>query len=285
MNTWGFVLLSSMVYSQKSGDFVKQYISRNKSVVYFNCILLVVVYFLMTTLFVSMFGMSNIIATFVAEIIMIFFCIWRYVSLRKKYDYENFLKPRFSWSFPKTFVILGFSLIFAYALIVVMYKMSVMMPDPNMTSRQNILKSIINTYGLPFYVFVSCIIAPIAEECMYRLFMYNSCIRVSGIVPSIMFSSFLFGLSHMTFLHAVFSTLFGIFLVCIYEFSGRKIIFCIMTHILYNLMSIFLPVSAVDSDNVFFIASSIVLFATVTLFLWYVLFKGNEQRELAKPEL
>lgn len=242
---------------------------------YAKCIALLILYFIMTFFLVSIFGMPSLTATLIVDVIMIGFCVWRHLVLKSSDRDADCFKPRFDFSFVKGILCVGLVIAFSFMFLSVMYKTSLLLPDPLMTSRQSGLQDIVKIWGLPFYVFVSCVIAPIAEECMYRLFIYNRCLSVSGIVPAIIFSSLIFGILHGTLLHALFGTLFGIFLVCLYEFSGKHIGICIMAHAVCNFMSVFLSASFVNSSILFFIINTIVLFGMVAFLLWYVLSKGH----------
>lgn len=85
-------------------------------------------------------------------------------------------------------------------------------------------------------ILFSCILAPITEEIMMRLFSYNLLKRSSNWIVAACVTSFVFGALHGTYEHLISGFFFGITSVLIYELTGT-IIASILYHMFYNFLA------------------------------------------------
>jgi hypothetical protein len=113
------------------------------------------------------------------------------------------------------------------------------MVDAGMTSRENTISSSVQ-HGLAYYALLTCMLSPIAEEVIYRLCLYNLMKSSSNWIVAMTVSSLIFGASHGTLFHLIFGTIFGMFLVLIYEQTGRNIFVSMLSHMIYNFMALFM---------------------------------------------
>lgn len=103
--------------------------------------------------------------------------------------------------------------------------------DAGMASRaDNISSSLRSVY---LYLVISLFIAPMQEESMMRLWLYNLTKSRSHWMAAAVITSLTFGLMHGTTAHAIFATLFAILLTCIYEYTQVWYI-SILGHYIYN---------------------------------------------------
>ena len=243
---------------------------------YFKSFFFVALYCILALSIALIFNLSGFMGTFIANIMMVFICTGQFIDLRNKNKDSDFLKPRFklNWStFFFVFVSLIVFTIFAFFSMSWITRITV---DTNMTSRSDSYISAIQSYGWFFYVFATCIISPVAEEFVYRLFVYNNCRSTTGIVPATIFTSLLFGASHMTFGHLIIGSLFSVFLICVYELSGRKLWLCILFHVIYNTLAMFVPGEWFVQESAFSILSIIFVLIICVFLLIYVITKGKK---------
>lgn len=97
------------------------------------------------------------------------------------------------------------------------------------------------------YLIYGLIVAPIAEECLFRIFFYNKLKKHFSWITSMLITSIMFGLIHMTIAHLVTAALFGVFLTLIFEYT-QIIWITIVCHIFYNLST--LALSGEEMKNV-----------------------------------
>ena len=93
----------------------------------------------------------------------------------------------------------------------------------------------VNDTPMVILLLLSCILAPITEEIMMRLFSYNLLKRCSNWIVSMCVTSFVFGALHGTYEHLISGFLFGVVSVLLYEMTGT-IFASIIYHMLYNFM-------------------------------------------------
>lgn len=214
-------------------------------------------------------GMPQIYATMFAGSIMCILSILIYNKIPKNNTGAD--SPRITG---RMFgIVLILILLFTYCSLTVSVWIAAHLVDTGMAARSDTIGNVINETGILPYVFYSVIAAPIIEEIIYRLCMYNFSKCFLPVNVSIVLTGIVFGLSHMTVAHAVIGTLFGIFLTLVYEFTGRRLVMCIFCHMYYNFISIFSPMSWYLYNNdiisvlCFMAAMAIVLFLYKFVFL------------------
>lgn len=146
--------------------------------------------------------------------------------------------------------ILFFGLI-AYSFNIVFGWFTTTFPDDNMTNRQ---ESILSS-DIIMYLFISAVLAPIQEEFMMRLFLYNLTKSKSHWLIAAIVTSFVFGAMHGTIGHAIFGTLFAIVLTLVYEYTQVWYI-SILGHFIYNVSTWGMALSDVSAliSNIYVVA-------------------------------
>lgn len=134
---------------------------------------------------------------------------------------------------------------------------------------ENIVQSKVD-YPIWYYLFFSCVIAPLSEESIIRLYSYNMLKRSSNWIIAMGVSSFVFAILHGTISHMVLATVFGIVLTLSYEATGCFWV-PIVGHSLYNLMTLYLgdKINLGSNNTVVIISASIfgiILLLLLTLF-------------------
>lgn len=154
------------------------------------------------------------------------------------------------------------------------------MTDPGMEAR---LDSISNT-NLYVYLIYAIFIAPIAEECMFRIYLNKYIQQYFSWMVSIVATSVMFGLIHGTIVHVVTATLFGLLLSLIFEYT-QCIWITTVCHMAYN-MSITVEsgteMSLLYSSTVMTV---LVFLATVFVLCWFMVKKDNEMKGLNNVEV
>lgn len=106
--------------------------------------------------------------------------------------------------------------------------------DPGMEARTASIGSMdLEKYWM-FYLLYGVVLAPIAEECLFRIALYHYLKNSFSWMVALVMSSVMFGLTHMTIAHLVTATLFGMLLTLIME-RTKCIWITIVCHIAYNL--------------------------------------------------
>lgn len=89
--------------------------------------------------------------------------------------------------------------------------------------------------GLAYGIMSTCLIAPIAEEFIYRGFLFQGMLRKAGFWLAAGVSSLVFALSHFYDVHGTISVgLFGLTAALLYR-ATRSLTNAILLHVLYNL--------------------------------------------------
>ena len=121
----------------------------------------------------------------------------------------------------------------------------------------------INSQEAIFYVVLTVLVAPICEEVMYRLFIYNLLKREFSWFVAMLVSSLFFGMAHNTGPHLVIGTVFGMFCCMCYELSGSYVV-SMFAHIIYNVLTLVIPYKSMGSSTVItwiFIVITLVIFS------------------------
>lgn len=125
-------------------------------------------------------------------------------------------------------LLLGFAGI-SLCLLVMFVWLELYTSDPLLSQRSETFSSMNPAIRLA----LTCVIAPVAEEFMFRLFLYNLLKSESNWIVSMVVLSTIFAALHGTLSHMVTGVLFGVFMTLIYE--RTKVWYAsILCHILYN---------------------------------------------------
>lgn len=109
------------------------------------------------------------------------------------------------------------------------------------------------------------VVAPIAEELIFRGLMYRRFAKDGGIIPAMIFSSICFGVIHGNIPQFIFAFFSGLVLCLVYEKSGNILIpiICHMAVNCVSLCSTFFNSFAWMNMNSFTAVGSTVLFASI----------------------
>lgn len=116
--------------------------------------------------------------------------------------------------------------------------------DPGMAQRTAALETADLEQNLWLYIVYALLVAPVAEEFLFRIALYPYLKKVMSWIPAMFLTAISFGAIHMTTVHLVTATLFGVLLVLIMERTGC-IWITIVGHIFYNM-----AVLLVDSEQI-----------------------------------
>lgn len=122
--------------------------------------------------------------------------------------------------------------------------------DPGMAARTDVIGSMDLESNMIWYLLYAVIVAPVAEECLFRICLYRYLKKSFSWMGALVASSIMFGLIHMTISHLVTATLFGMLLCLILE-RTRCIWITIICHMWYNFCILFVPTDAMSglADN------------------------------------
>lgn len=192
---------------------------------------------------------ASILSSFVTIIFSIFFT-WKMV------------KKRVAVNIPKPAVIsvsVILTLLFILVDQVLFLWINAHIVDPGMEARTASIGSMdLERYWI-FYLLYGVILAPIAEECLFRVALYHYLKNSFSWMIALVMSSVMFGLTHMTIAHLVTATLFGMLLTLIMEHT-KCIWITIVCHIAYNLGTL-----CVTGNEMMSLASSTIM--TIFVFL------------------
>lgn len=116
------------------------------------------------------------------------------------------------------------------------------------------------------YVILTLFIAPITEELLFRGIWYRELSKTS-VWTAYGVSSLLFAFMHGTLVHIPAAVLSGFLFCVVYDYTG-KLRYCMLLHILYNLLSLFVPVFYFsDTAYILFVwAFYFIIFGVLLLF-------------------
>lgn len=107
--------------------------------------------------------------------------------------------------------------------------------------QQDIISVLINSDNLTVricLIFLAVVVAPIAEECFFRGFLYNILKKSSGKVVAALLSSFLFAALHTSLVQFVPLFIFALLQCRLYE-KSRTLVAPVTAHFLFNLIGSF----------------------------------------------
>lgn len=136
--------------------------------------------------------------------------------------------------------------------------------DPGMTARTDAIGSMDLESSMIWYLLYAVIIAPVSEECLFRICLYRYLKKSFSWMGALVASSIMFGLIHMTISHLVTATLFGMLLCLILE-RTKCIWITIICHMWYNFCTLFVPTDAMSDLAGHTVITVLVFFAVVYL--------------------
>ncbi len=195
------------------------------------CFLFLVCYLAVCFVLQEICGFDAMISTVSASIVFSIASVILYLLFRKRgvKAYQSFSELKFRrilpWSIYALFVMYMILMLFHWTLL--------RMTDDGMAVRSETFQNM----PFWFYLLYSVLIAPVTEECMFRLFMYNQLKRTSSWILSMIVVSFVFALIHNTVTHMMFAFLFSVFLILSYEINGSPVV-NIVYHVIYNSLAL-----------------------------------------------
>ena len=159
-------------------------------------------------------------------------------------------------------------------------------PEKLVESYENSINQVLGEVGIITWI-AAVIMAPIVEELTFRGFMYT---RLKQGMPkwiAIIVSSLAFGIVHGNVIQGIYTFVFGLSLVWIYE-RTKSIWSCILFHMSFNLVGAVMstwPVVAEKLDSLWIYIGFVVL--TVGMAVWFALAtKGvkDEVKTIAEAE-
>lgn len=136
--------------------------------------------------------------------------------------------------------------------------------DPGMTARTDAIGSMDLESNMIWYLLYAVIVAPVAEECLFRIGLYRYLKKSFSWMTALVASSVMFGLIHMTISHLVTATLFGMLLCLILE-RTKCIWITIVCHMWYNFCTLFVPTDAMSGLASHTVITVLVFFGIVYL--------------------
>lgn len=216
----------------------------------------IIVYIMLSFLFQSLLGLESIVATIIANVIMTILSFSLYFSFKYKKKLPSYQSHNNSMTLSKLLCWFFYFIVTSYCLLLFFQWFSLNVPDEGMLQRETDMQQ----HTIVFYLFYSCILAPLAEESIMRLYAYNQLKRSSNWIVAMIVSSFVFALLHGTFTHAVIATLFGVILTLSYEYTSCFYM-PILGHVIYNFMALF------TTSDMFFANNNVLVLIIAALFV------------------
>lgn len=225
----------------------KTYIFSNKFLNYLvYCFGFICLYLVISVKMDDVFINNQAMSTIVADIFMLLISVLLFYKRKYKQHIMPFQSKQ-SVSFKQiTFWILYLVIVSFNCLTIFSYIISKSI-DPSLNIRTDTFSqmSIVSTLVL------SIVVAPVTEECMMRLFMYNQLKCSSSWITAMIVSSLVFAALHFTISHLILGTLLSINLTIAYQMTNN-ICVPIIGHMLYNIMTLFAS-STLFYDNIFYV--------------------------------
>lgn len=111
----------------------------------------------------------------------------------------------------------------------------------NEFSWKNISISINSGQALTFNVISSLVLAPLLEELLFRGVIQEYLYRKNGFILSVLITSLLFSIHHLTISQLVYTFLAGLYYGVLY-YKTRSLTYCMIAHSFYNLLCFFVVI-------------------------------------------
>ena len=144
--------------------------------------------------------------------------------------------------------------------------------DPNMDTYKEYMENL----NLSALILSVLIFAPVSEELFFRGFLFKYINKIGvPIYVSMIISSIAFVLVHGTLSHTIPAFIMGMFFCIVYYYTNN-ILYNIICHSMYNLMTLILGVINIGVNSILIIAYIIMLVVTLFYFSKYI----QEEKEL-----
>lgn len=230
--------------------------------------------------FTSMFG--AVISTLLSNLVLIAGFTYLYIYDRRKDDYVEPIDESLIKTYYKRDIITSYALIVALWFIGQFVFLWVYKTYGDTTYTGRYAENFGNPSVIVFTILLVGIVAPIAEELLFRYvlfgrFMFKKGIKV-GVIKYLflhLLSTSLFALIHGTLVHLIAVVPLSLLLGMLY-YKTNRIVYPILGHMLFNNMSIWLGALISGYNNLFdnlivvfaFIAMYVSLIVTILYFVW-----------------
>ena len=131
--------------------------------------------------------------------------------------------------------------------------------------------------GIILVIVRAVLLAPIAEELVFRGLVFRRMREYTGFWPAALVSAALFGLYHMNLPQGIYAFLFGIMLAVLYD-RFRNILVPILVHFAANLLSVILEYTKAEYPNTaIYIVAMAASFAVAVLLYLFIFRKADKQ--------
>ena len=103
--------------------------------------------------------------------------------------------------------------------------------------------------GIVLVIIRTVILAPVAEELIFRGLMFKRTESLLGFWPAALISAAVFGIYHLNLAQGIYAFLFGILFCLVYRRFGN-LSACIFMHVCANLLSVILEFSGADYGRI-----------------------------------
>ena len=107
--------------------------------------------------------------------------------------------------------------------------------------------------GVVLVIIRTVILAPVAEELIFRGLLFKRTESLLGFWPAALISAAIFGIYHLNLAQGIYAFLFGILFCLVYRRFGN-LFACILMHVCANLLSVILEFSGADYGQVWIYA-------------------------------
>lgn len=147
-------------------------------------------------------------------------------------------------------------------------------PDPGLIEREVAVTNV----NIPLYLIYGLFVAPVAEECLFRIYFYDRLKQHFSWIFSMVAVSIMFGIIHMTVANFVTAVLFGIILTLIFEYT-QSIWITTVCHISYNMITLLLTGSDFQSaaNNIVFVG--VLFFSVIVVLTVFTIFIDNKRKK------
>lgn len=236
-------------------------------------VLLMIFYVLFAAVLQAIFKMDAVAATILSDVVVALFSFSCYFDLHRKKVPAFQLSGKLSLKY-LGIMLLGFTVATICVLIIFIWA-QIYIPDPLQTQRSESFAEM----SIFIRILLSCIIAPITEEVMFRLFLYNLLRTESNWIVSMISVSFMFALLHGTMAHIILATLFGIMMTLIYE--RTKVWYApVLCHILYNSITLFISTEFLINAALCPPVVIISCVAVLSVIVWQVIAVSDSKKAL-----
>ena len=226
------------------------------------------VYLLFSYAFKNLFSASDMVTMIASDVFVILLAYLIYKKRTMKPEYKSMLIKGFEFNIVKVISLILISVPFTYMSITASLYINKLTSDGS---------TAVTSYPMWTMIVGGIIIAPIAEEVLYRLCIYNILRVSSHWFVAMLMSSLMFGVFHGTAHHMIMGTLFSMFLVMSYEFTGQNIIVPICMHMIYNTATTFM------TEDMFFYEDGLVpIISIIAIVFILVIFSAILFRKQAK---